>query len=226
MLFYTKNDFIIKLKNSYIKYPKMTTYIPVASIVQSSDIENSSNQIEAVNVVEAVNVAEAVQIIDTDLDNSFIPTRNEFICIKILSTIFMFISILPFIIFDFYYVSNDITCQKYIGKNIHLSISNWLTICGICEIISLIFPLFILYSSTTLNEYEEKIKRSQSPIFSFFAFIWIILGYVLYWSEIPYHDCSKSLNDYITTKLIIGIIANLFHHYYWYLRKNNRNRID
>lgn len=223
----------------------MTTNIPVASVVSSYDVENAVAVavpvgfpvVETNNVVNGLNCnfeiitfdsrgGMNIRIINPNRPNNIYHDLNaiqqtEITCMKILSSILMCVILVPFIGCDFYYSVNDITCQHIKGNNIHLTISEWLIVCGIYETIALIIPLYLLHRATNLGEYENKIKKLQTPILSLFTLSWLIVGAILFWNEILPDNCGKSVKSYLSAKIILGFIGNTFHHYYFYMMNRN-----
>ena len=225
----------------------MSTQLPVASILPQEDIEegnNSSNSDETLiienNHMQPVVYAQSIveiepvetvfnenEIVETVFNevtysvfnNNF--TENETNLIKIIVLLISSIVVIPFIVCDLYFALNDITCQHEKGNNIKMNLSHWLIVCSVLEISSICITYYLVISLVDITSKPAKIIGYYNTFSQLFGFSWLVTGSILFSREVlPNGNCNKSISSYITAKLILGFIGQIFGLYGRYISKN------
>lgn len=122
------------------------------------------------------------------------------------------ICMLPFIICDFYFAfANPITCQHDSSKFMKdLNLTIWLAVCASCGSVGYLYTvtLFCFFQANILKETKNKSLTKYFTALRYFSLIWLIVGSVLFWRDIePQKNCSKSITNYLYTKLIWGFVS-------------------
>jgi hypothetical protein len=105
---------------------------------------------------------------------------------------------LPFIICDFYWANNDISCQYIQAWKINLYL--WLSVYGLLNTFQIVF------SSVGFYIYGESFYWLSKEIFKCFTTGWLIIGAICYWKWIvPTGYCLDPFAVYMWVRLIAGI---------------------
>ena len=201
----------------------MSIKLPVASIHPIKDIEEGNNNVN--NETLIIQNSHTQPVVYERLIVETKPIFNETCLIKFIVILIPLIGLIPFIVCDLYFALNDITCQHEKGNNIKINLSQWLIVSSFFQISTLCIIFYIVNSADNItNKPEKNIKYYIKYYYTFgqlFVFSWLVTGSILFSREIlPNGNCNKSITSYITAKLILGFIGQLFGLYERYISKN------
>ena len=152
--------------------------------------------------------------IRTEEDN----IKNTMRCIKLTMSIIIVLLCSPFIICDLYYAYTDNSCVHNPTKKSTVDLYTYLLVSGYFGL-----SVCLLYVATILSiDFEDKNPSILNQIMQGFTYIfmnifimfssaWIIVGGVVFWSEIDNSTCSKPVYSYVMASLIIKIVATFIN---------------
>lgn len=140
-------------------------------------------------------------------ETNYIENNSEKLCACGCTFTIFFIFCIPFIICDLYYSYNDISCQNIVSSNMDLTIATWLKVNGYLLVSFLFIPLLTLLVDEK-NKCTTTIMWIIMILIRIFMLSWLIIGSILFWRDIePMDKCGKSVDSYIWTRLIMGIVG-------------------
>lgn len=160
---------------------------------------------------------------DDDAENQMKKIQYEpkadyyFLCIKAIIIFVLTITMVPFIVCDFYYsLHKPYSCQLDKSKFMtSLRLDVWLMVSAIGTSITYV-SIFCILACVPLTK-EVKLTKAEDfyskllLLNRYVCLIWLIVGAVLFWRDIePQQNCSKSFTNYIYAKLILGFISFFF----------------
>jgi len=142
-------------------------------------------------------------------------TREELyakLCLSATTTIVL----APFAICDTYYAVSDDACMNQNSHNLSLTLHSYLLANGIITFVFLgginlgIFACDL--KSDNFSNWKTELEIcgvTLEYIMKLFGTSWLITGCVLFWAYTNMALCSKSSNDYLFARFILGIIFHV-----------------
>jgi hypothetical protein len=172
----------------------------------------SNKTIQIIDVETGTQTTQTTQLVNKP--NSIF--SDEF-CAKLCLAATTTIILLPFAICDTYLAGSDDACLDQNSHNLSLTMHSYLLANGIITFVSLgginlgIF-MFDLNQNKEIQCLDKEIQClgvTVGYIMKLFGIAWLVTGCVLFWAYTNMALCKKSTNDYLFTRLILGIIFHV-----------------
>ena len=116
----------------------------------------------------------------------------------------------PFIICDLYYAYTDDSCVHNPAKHLSVNLYDYLLVSGyfgvaICAMY--VISISCLSSNENQNLCVLMVASTISYLYAMFSRSWVIVGAVIFWSEIDNSSCSKSTYSYVMASIIIRLVG-------------------
>jgi hypothetical protein len=135
---------------------------------------------------------------------------NPECCLKLCFSLIFIAICSPFIICDLYYAYTDDSCVHNPTKHLSIGLYDYLMVSGyfgvaMCAVY--IISMLSLTTSEDTNKCILMITTAISYLYTMFSISWVIVGAVIFWSEIDNSTCSKSTYSYVMASIIIRLIG-------------------
>lgn len=124
--------------------------------------------------------------------------------------------LLPFAICDTYFAGSDDACLDQNSHNLSLTMHSYLLANGIITFVFLGGINFSIFAfdlrPENFSDWKTEIQcfgLTVGYIMKLFGTAWLVTGCVLFWAYTNMSLCKKTTNDYLFTRLILGIIFNV-----------------
>lgn len=138
-------------------------------------------------------------------------TKNEKLVenvVRFVCFLLLFIFAFPMIFCDYYFAINNDVCVKQ-PLNISLTMYDYLIVNAIFASVLVLglFMIFMVCDSETFDKTTENVLFiALMHVARCFGISWVIIGAVMYWSEMDKSLCSQQTNNYLTASFILRII--------------------
>ena len=161
--------------------------------------------------------SQAIEIKDvesqtTNILNNASSLNEDFyakLCLSATTTVVL----LPFAICDTYYAVSDDACMNQNSHNLSLTLHSYLLANGIITFVFWGGIHFVIFVCDLKSDNFSNLKSENGMcgltleyIMKMFGTAWLITGCVLFWAYTNMSLCSKSSNDYLFARFILGII--------------------